>query len=215
MIRPRIYVDTNAHIPYYISDLFGFLAARSVIDLLWSEFLIAEILEVTERLYPNRPNVSARESQWAALRAAFPDGEVTEAEWRVRLVDASGPDVDDHAHQAAALAGSASILVTSDRKGFPASHLAQFGVRVLTPDGFSSSCSRRTPARRGDPLVPVPTVPETADHDRRLPSNTESDRTTIRRRTRRALRQESAARPPAVAHSLRTCATSCTATRGR
>jgi len=153
LIRPRIYVDTNAHIPYYISDLFGFLAARSVIDLLWSEFLIAEILEVTERLYPNRPNVSARESQWAALRAAFPDGEVTEAEWRARLVDASGPDVDDHAHQAAALAGSAPILVTSDGKGFPASHLAQFGVRVLTPDGILVELLEEDPLRVAETLL--------------------------------------------------------------
>lgn len=128
MTRPRIYVDTNVHYPYYVSDLFGFLATYSLVDLLWSDYLVNEVLEKV-------PSV-ARTRQWDALRRAFPECAVTEDEWRRRMSDATGPDPDDHPHQAAAMAGGADVLVSNDRRGFPAGPLAVHGVRVQTADEF-------------------------------------------------------------------------------
>ena len=152
MTRPRVYVDTNAHIPYYLSDLFGFLATYSVIDLLWSAYLVDEILEVVARVH-GPDSVKPRVAQWAALRAAFPEGEVTSERWQSRIADASGVDDDDLPHQAAALAGGASVLVTSDRAGFPAGGLARHGVLVLTPDQCLVELLLDDPLRVAETLV--------------------------------------------------------------
>ena len=188
MTRPRVYVDTNARIPYYLSDLFGFLATYSVIDLLWSDYLVDEILEVVARVH-GPGSVKPRVAQWAALRAAFPEGEVTGEHWQSRIADASGVDDDDLPHQAAALAGGASVLVTSDRAGFPADGLARHGILVLTPDQCLVELLLDDPLRVArDAGVALRDLPKGTPVARRVPRRPGPIRCAVRARRRRGVR---------------------------
>ena len=62
--------------------------------------------------------------------------EVSEAQWRTKMSLTTGPDADDHPHQAAATYAQANYLLTHDSRGFPIGPLREQGVTVTSVDDF-------------------------------------------------------------------------------
>lgn len=70
------------------------------------------------------------------MRDAVPDWEVPESAW-APLVDAIMlPDRDDVHGLAAAIAGHADCIVTSNLKDFPVGVLRPYGIEAIDPDTF-------------------------------------------------------------------------------
>jgi len=70
------------------------------------------------------------------MHLACPDWEVPESAWRSLLRDLSLADSDDRHVLAAAIAGHADCIVTSNLRDFPEPCLSQYGIEVLHPDAF-------------------------------------------------------------------------------
>lgn len=137
--RVAIYADTNVLYPYYMSDLLLWLASNEVIRLIWTQYLIDEVLDVVPRRRLSRGigrDHEAVRRQWAAAQAHLRRDEVSEADWRSMLHMAVGPDPDDYPHQAAALWAGVDFLLTHDATGFPVAPLRSIGITVIGTDEF-------------------------------------------------------------------------------
>ncbi len=137
--RLVVYADTNVLYPYYISDLLLWLASDGVIRLVWTRYLVDEVIDVVPRRRRTRcvgRDERAVRSQWNAACAHLHRAEVGEAEWRTKMGLTSGPDPDDHPHQAAAIYAQADYLLTHDTRGFPADRMRAQGVTVTGVDNF-------------------------------------------------------------------------------
>jgi predicted nucleic acid-binding protein len=153
--RVVVYADTNVLYPYYVSDLLLWLASDGVIRLVWTQYLVDEVIDVVPRRRLARGlgrDESAVRSQWDAARAHLMRDEVSEPQWRTKMSLAAGPDADDHPHQAAAIYAKADYLLTHDRTGFPAGPLLAHGVTVIGVDGFLCTMLAE---QRDDVLVTV------------------------------------------------------------
>ena len=71
-----------------------------------------------------------------SMRDAIPDWEVPEAAWATITRGLELPDPNDVHVLAAAIAGHADCIVTSNLKDFPASILIEFGIEAVDPDTF-------------------------------------------------------------------------------
>jgi predicted nucleic acid-binding protein len=131
---PRVFADTNTLCPIYVCDLLLRCAEEGLFEFLWTEDLLAELVEVIPR--SGRKSVRAVESMCAAIRAAFPDGEIPRKAYDDLVETMPGTDPDDRPHSAAAVRGHADILLTRDTAGFPPAALAHLGVRVTDVDTF-------------------------------------------------------------------------------
>lgn len=139
MKRPVVFADTNVLYPYYLSDLLLFLSSDGVIRLLWTQYLVDEVVEVVPRRFlrgKGGRSSSDVQRQWDAATKYLASDEVSEANWQACRDLVSGPDPDDLPHMAAAIAGSANFLLTADRRGFSRSQLQQHGVRLCRADQF-------------------------------------------------------------------------------
>ncbi|MDP1711655.1 MAG: PIN domain-containing protein [Candidatus Nanopelagicaceae bacterium] len=135
----RVYADTNALVPYYLSDLLLLLSFDRVIRLFWSDYLIREVCDVATRGRWRKHGLDRRnvEQQWDAVKTSrLSQDEISEALWKTKMHVVSGPDLDDYPHTAAALAAKVGVLITSDRKGFDTDMLAVHGIEVQSPDTF-------------------------------------------------------------------------------
>jgi len=70
------------------------------------------------------------------MHEACPDWEVAEPAWRALEANLELPDPGDRHVLAAAIAGHADCIVTSNLRDFPASVLAGFGIDAVHPDAF-------------------------------------------------------------------------------
>ena len=71
-----------------------------------------------------------------SMRDAVPDWEVPEAAWSSIVRGIELPDPNDAHVLAAAIAGHADCIVTSNLKDFPNSVLMEFGIEAIDPDTF-------------------------------------------------------------------------------
>jgi hypothetical protein len=71
-----------------------------------------------------------------SMRDAIPDWEVPEAAWASLVKGICLPDPDDAHALAAAIAGHADCIVTSNLKDFPRAALQEYGIEVIDPDTF-------------------------------------------------------------------------------
>jgi predicted nucleic acid-binding protein len=144
-----VYADTNAHFPYYLSDLLLWLSFDGVIRLLWSEYMLNELERVIARQRFRRGRVrqvAAVQSQWAAVRGShLAKDEVPRTQWEPHLIGLRGPDTDDYPHMAAAIAGGASVLITYNLKDFKEEQFTAHGIVVATPDNFLCDLLEREP----------------------------------------------------------------------
>ena len=71
-----------------------------------------------------------------SMRDAIPDWEVPEAAWASLANGVQLPDPNDAHVIAAAIAGHADCIVTSNLKDFPSAVLLEFGIEAIDPDTF-------------------------------------------------------------------------------
>jgi predicted nucleic acid-binding protein len=130
----KVFADTNTLYPYYVCDLLLHCAEEDIFTVLWSEDLLAELLDVI----PRRQKKSRKsvEGMCNAIRAAFPDAEVPRADYEDLIDQMPGKDADDHVHSAAAIAAHAHVLLTHNTSDFPPRSLAKRGLRVTNVDQF-------------------------------------------------------------------------------
>src|SRR6266545_1037725 len=75
--------------------------------------------------------ISARQ-----MRSAIPDWEVSSTAWETLAPSLRLPDADDVHVLAAAIAGHADCIVTTNLRHFPADVLCSYGVEAIHPDDF-------------------------------------------------------------------------------
>ncbi len=110
-------------------------AAKGCFTPLWSNRILEEWRRATARLGPLA--MAQAEGEIALIRGFWPDASVEPRkgdEARLYL-----PDPNDVHVLAAAIAGSASVLITENAKDFPRGTLHEEGIRRDTPDHFLTS----------------------------------------------------------------------------
>lgn len=130
----RVFPDSNTLYPISVADLTLRLADIALNELVWSEDLLAEVegmLIEHKGLPPDRAAYFCD-----CIREAFPDGEIQRSAYEHLVGTRTGPDPDDHVHSAAAVGGSATVLLTSNPRDFP--HADLEGVRRAKPDSYLS-----------------------------------------------------------------------------
>lgn len=129
-----VLADANVLYSRVLRDYLLYAADQEIIAIAWSPAILAE---VTEHLMKNVTGFdeAAAARLVGAMNRAFPLAEVEPGEqhWHM-LAGVTLPDEDDRHVLAAALAGQATVLCTSNTKDFPTDVVAAFGVEVLTPD---------------------------------------------------------------------------------
>jgi len=108
------------------------VAAGGAFTPLWSSRIVSEWQHAAARLGPEGAAQAAAEALW--LKRDWPQAEVTvppALEARLWL-----PDPADVHVLAAAVAGSADVIVTLNARDFPRKVLAELGLSRADPDGF-------------------------------------------------------------------------------
>jgi predicted nucleic acid-binding protein len=122
--------------PWALCQLQLLIAEHGLFRPVWSGQILEETKRSILRVHPEieEARISKR---IAAMRFAFEDAEVSEAQVRARLaaVPESVPDHDRHV-VAAALAGRADVIVTANIRHFSGPDLAELGILVEAPDDF-------------------------------------------------------------------------------
>jgi len=119
------------------------VAARGAFTPLWSARIIAEWLHAATKLGPGAAAQAGAEA--AQMRRDWPGAEVTvppALEARLWL-----PDAADIHVLAAAVAGSADIIVTLNARDFPRGVLAEEGLSRADPDAFLLGLWKAEPGR--------------------------------------------------------------------
>ncbi|TPE53533.1 RSP_2648 family PIN domain-containing protein [Amaricoccus solimangrovi] len=129
---PRVLIDANVLFPTILREIVIGVAAAGAFRPLWSARILEEWARATRRLGPEAEPVARAEI--ALLRADWPGSEVAAPEDLVAAITL--PDPDDAHVLAAAIAGGAETLLTSNRADFPNRILARHGVIPRDPDGF-------------------------------------------------------------------------------
>ncbi len=125
-------LDACVLYPTVLREILIGVAQAGLYTPLWSERILEEWARATVKLGPGAELIARAEV--AALRTAFPNAAVAPHEGleaRLWL-----PDPADIHVLAAAIAGSADVIVTFNAVDFPRQMLAEEGVRREDPDGF-------------------------------------------------------------------------------
>ena len=100
---------------------------------LWSERILFEMGSALEKKL--KRTAFQRERRLLAMRTAFPEAGVNFPEDLANAVTCI-PDLNDRHVVAAAIFGSADLIVTLNKKHFPANCIGQYGLVCETPDEF-------------------------------------------------------------------------------
>lgn len=122
-------LDTCVLFPPTLADTLLQLAAADLYRPLWSEDVLTEL----KRNAGAHIGAAAIGRRVERMQAAFADAEVT---GYAPLIDAMTNDTKDRHVLAAAVRGTADVLVTFNQADFPAPALEPWGVRVQHPDDF-------------------------------------------------------------------------------
>jgi|SRR5579885_2546832 len=134
MALRRVLPDTNVCYPISLLDLLLRLDEVALHEILWTEDLLAELVETwVDHGVRSR---EAAERLCDDLRGAFAGQDVPRSEYADLIAAMPGDDPDDHLHAAAAVARAPATIVTRDLRDFPAEPLARLGVGVRTPDDY-------------------------------------------------------------------------------
>lgn len=128
----KVLLDACVLYPTVMREVLLGVARAGLFQPLWSARILEEWARAARKLGPEG-EVTAR-GEIALLRAAWPRAEVRPApgiEARLWL-----PDQNDIHVLAAAIAGSADVLLTSNTGDFPQHTLAEEGLLRRDPDGF-------------------------------------------------------------------------------
>ncbi|SPF80171.1 RSP_2648 family PIN domain-containing protein [Pseudoprimorskyibacter insulae] len=128
----KVLLDTCVMFPTVMREVLLGVARAGLYTPLWSARILEEWARAARKLGPEG-EAQAR-GEIALLRAAWPKAEVM---WKPSLEDRLWlPDVADRHVLAAAIAGSADVIVTMNASDFPRNILAEEGVSRADPDGF-------------------------------------------------------------------------------
>ena len=128
----RAVLDTCVIYPTVMRQVLLGVAAKGVFTPLWSARIVGEWLRAAEKLGPE--GVAQARAEAVLLAADWPGAEV---EWPPSLEQRLWlPDAADIHVLAAAVAGSADMILTLNVKDFPRNILAEEGVSRADPDTF-------------------------------------------------------------------------------
>jgi predicted nucleic acid-binding protein len=120
--------------PMAMADALMSLASTGLFAAKWTRAIERERIASIEG---RRPDLKGRlDYRRDQMREAVPDWEVDEPSWRSLASGLALPDPDDVHVLAAALAGHADCIVTSNIRDFPVRVLAPLGIEVIHPDQF-------------------------------------------------------------------------------
>ncbi len=128
----KVLLDTCVLYPTVMREVLLGAAAQGLFTPLWSERILEEWARAARKLGPEG-EAQAR-AEVALVRANWPGAEVTlppSLETRLWL-----PDVNDRHVLAAAIAGSADVIITANAADFPRNILAEEGLSRADPDAF-------------------------------------------------------------------------------
>jgi predicted nucleic acid-binding protein len=128
----RALLDACVLYPTVLREMLVGAAQAGLYTPLWSERILEEWARATVKLGPGEEAFARGEI--AALKAAFPAAIVARREGleaRLHL-----PDENDIHVFAAAIAGGADAIITTNRADFPRGALAAEGIARRDPDGF-------------------------------------------------------------------------------
>ena len=128
----KVLIDANVLYPTVMREMVLGVAAQGAFEPLWSERLLEEwALAARKR---NIDDEMLARGEITRLSVTWPKASVTWGEGleaRLWL-----PDPNDIHVLAAAIAGSADVIITQNAKDFPRNILAEEGVSRADPDGF-------------------------------------------------------------------------------
>jgi excisionase family DNA binding protein len=130
----RVFIDTNVLFPFSVMDLMLALTEDGIHDVMWSDDLLDEWERVIVREHHRSPDAAAAIS--ATIRQFFADTRIPAESYRALAAEVDGPDPDDNAHMAAAVAGQAEALVTWNEKDFNCGFMKKHAVKVVNPDEY-------------------------------------------------------------------------------
>lgn len=127
-------LDACVLYPVSVADALLSLAVAGLYAAKWTTEIEGEWIAAVER---QRPDLKGRlQTRRDDMRAAVPDWEVPAAAWQTITPSLRLPDADDVHVLAAAVAGHADCIVTTNLKDFPADVLRPYGVEAIHPDDF-------------------------------------------------------------------------------
>lgn len=139
----RVVIDTCVIYPTVMRQMVLGVAALGCFTPLWSARIIAEWQRAAQKLGPE--GAAQAEAEAAMLGVAWPDAQVTwppSLEARLWL-----PDPADIHVLAAAVSGSADVILTLNAKDFPRHILAEEGLSRADPDMFLMGYWQAQPQR--------------------------------------------------------------------
>ena len=133
-------LDANVLYPAPLRDYLLHLASLGVYEPIWTDSIQDEWIRNLVEVRPDINRASLEATQ-RAMDKAFPGSKVTDYESLIERL--SLPDPDDRHVLAAAINGSAQIIVTANLKDFPSKALIPYSIRAEHPDEFISRCIER------------------------------------------------------------------------
>ncbi len=138
----RACLDACVLFPTVLREVLIGTAGLGLYDPLWSERILKEWARATVKLGAEA-ELQAR-GEVAVLKAQFPKASVRPRDGDLARLHL--PDENDIHVLAAAIKGSADVLVTLNAKDFPRQQLAVEGIKRMSPDEFLMGLWMETPA---------------------------------------------------------------------
>jgi len=135
--RFAVVLDASVLVPALKRDMLLSLAEAGLFRPLWSGAILSECERAVARLLVDRGHANARERARrarSAMERAFPEAMVEGFEPLIPCLRV--PDENDRHVVAVALRAHASMIVTDNRRDFPAEVLATFDLEVRPADDF-------------------------------------------------------------------------------
>jgi len=127
-------LDACVLYPLAMTDALMSLATAGLFAAKWTTRIEQEWIRSLER---QRPDLVGRlTTRRDSMRQAVPDWEVPELAWATLTLGIVLPDRNDEHVLAAAIAGHADCIVTSNLKDFPDDVLQPYGIEAIDPDTF-------------------------------------------------------------------------------
>ena len=131
MAKFRVLLDACVLLPYQLADLLLRLGEADLYEPLWSEEILGEVERNLTGKFGVPPQKAAR--RLALMRKAFPNAAVDGYQ---ALAAAMLNDPKDRHVLAAAVRGSAALIVTANVDDFPTAALSLYDIDVVHPDDF-------------------------------------------------------------------------------
>jgi excisionase family DNA binding protein len=164
----RVFIDTNVLFPFSVMDLMLALTEDGIHDVMWSDDLLDEWERVIVRERHRSPDAAAAIT--TTIRQFFADTCIPVESYQGLVAEVDGPDPDDNAHMAAAVAGRVESLVTWNVKDFDCGFTRKHAINIVDPDQYLcalyeefpdevlATITRLAASKRRPPMKPVELV---------------------------------------------------------